>query len=92
LSRAAHRRIYSFFTALRARSFIHIFTQTHHIPLPQLVQAVTVLVLFGQIMSRIDCLAVVHFFTSAFGEFLVFITFYSTYKRVFSSFFLVPNS
>lgn len=48
--------------------------------------------LFGQIMSRIDCLAVVHFFTSAFGEFLVFITFYSTYKRVFSSFFLIPNS
>jgi hypothetical protein len=41
MSRATHRRIYSFFTALRARSFIHIFTQTHHIPLPQLVQAVT---------------------------------------------------
>jgi hypothetical protein len=35
------RSPYSFFTALRARSFIHIFTQTHHFPLPQLVQAVT---------------------------------------------------
>jgi hypothetical protein len=41
MSRAAHRRIYSFFTALRAPSFIHIYTKTHHIPLPQLVQAVT---------------------------------------------------
>jgi hypothetical protein len=41
LSRAAHRDIYSFFTALRAPSFIHIYTKTHHIPLPQLVQAVT---------------------------------------------------
>jgi hypothetical protein len=41
MSRAAHRHIYSFFTALRAPLFIHIFTQTHHIPLPQLVQAVT---------------------------------------------------
>jgi hypothetical protein len=29
MSRAAHRRIYSFFTALRAPLFIHIFTQTH---------------------------------------------------------------
>jgi hypothetical protein len=41
LSRAAHRRTYSFFTALRAPSFIHIYTKTYHIPLPQLVQAVT---------------------------------------------------
>ena len=41
MSRAAHRRMYSFFTAIRAPSFITIFTQTHHIPLPQLVQAVT---------------------------------------------------
>jgi hypothetical protein len=41
LSRAPHRHIYSFFTALRAPLFIHIFTQTHHIPLPQLAQAVT---------------------------------------------------
>jgi hypothetical protein len=43
LSRAAHRRIYSFFTALRAPSLIHIFTPTHTFPLPQLVQAVTLL-------------------------------------------------
>jgi hypothetical protein len=42
MSRAAHRHIYSFFTALRAPSFIHIYTKTHYIPLPQLVQAVTV--------------------------------------------------
>jgi hypothetical protein len=41
MSRATHRHIYSFFTALRAPSFIHIYTKTHHIPLPQLVQAVT---------------------------------------------------
>jgi hypothetical protein len=31
VSRAAHRRIYSSFTAIRAPLFIHIFTQTHHI-------------------------------------------------------------
>jgi hypothetical protein len=41
LSRAAHRRIYSFFTALRAPSFLHIYTNKHTFPLPQLVQAVT---------------------------------------------------
>jgi hypothetical protein len=33
--------VYSFFTALRALSFIHIYTNTHTFPLPQLVQAVT---------------------------------------------------
>jgi hypothetical protein len=33
--------IYSFFTAIRAPSFLHIYTNIHYIPLPQLVQAVT---------------------------------------------------
>jgi hypothetical protein len=41
VSCAAHRRVYSFFTALRAPSFIHIYTNKHTFPLPQLVQAVT---------------------------------------------------
>ena len=41
MSRAAHRRTYSFFTAFRAPSFLHIYTKTHTFPLPQLVQAVT---------------------------------------------------
>jgi hypothetical protein len=41
VSRAAHRRIYSFFAALRAPAFIHIYTNKHTFPLPQLVQAVT---------------------------------------------------
>ena len=40
-ARATYRYIYSFFPAFRAPSFIYIFTQTHHFPLPQLVQAVT---------------------------------------------------
>jgi hypothetical protein len=40
VSRAAHRRIYSFFTALRAPSF-YIYLYKHTFPLPQLVQAVT---------------------------------------------------
>jgi hypothetical protein len=46
VSRAAYRHTYSFFTALRAPSFIHIYTKTHHIPLSQLVQAVTRCLLF----------------------------------------------
>jgi Ankyrin repeats (3 copies) len=51
-SRAVHRRIYSFFTALRARSFIHIYTKTPHIPLPQLVQVVTPIVFRSKLGSK----------------------------------------
>jgi len=41
MSRAAHGRIYSFFTALRAPLFIHNYTNIHPLPSQQPVQALT---------------------------------------------------